>query len=156
MSHKDQLPLLVDLDGTLSRSDSLVDAIVTVVFRKPKFLIRTVAAAIRGRFALKQYLSEIEAYSPQTMPLRCDFVEWLRAQKASGRVLHLVTAAHQSVADAISERVGLFATATGSSEKVNLKGSKKADLRPISFRAASHMRETKWPICRFGQGLSQQ
>lgn len=119
-------PLAVDLDGTLCKSDSSIDALISVGLRSPKYIPKLWSALLRGRASLKSALSEIGAYRPESAPLRDDFVSYLREQKASGRELHLVTASPQPVADAIAERVGLFDSASGSFNDRNLKGDEKA------------------------------
>ena len=60
------------------------------------------------------------------LPLRKPFVAWLEAQRAAGRRLHLVTAADQSVADAVAGHLEIFDSATGSDGTRNLKGAEKA------------------------------
>lgn len=118
-------PLAVDLDGTLILTDSLEEALVTLFLRKPMLVPGAVRALMQGRSQLKTYLGHINAYAPHTLPLREPLVTFLREQKALGRQLHLVTGAHQSVANAIARRLELFDTAVGSSEHLNLKGAQK-------------------------------
>lgn len=118
-------PLIVDLDGTLSKSDGLVDAFVTTALRRPSQLGRATRALARSRYAFKMALAE--SYAPHAMPLRAELLDYIRAQKAAGREVHLVTASPQAVADAVAQRVGLFDSAVGSSDGVNLKGAAKAD-----------------------------
>lgn len=121
------VPLAVDLDGTLSKSDNLVDALTLVALRSPKHIPAILRAIIGGRLELKRQLVEIGAYRPGVAPLREDFVDYLREQKQRGRLLHLVTASPQPVADEMAERVGIFDSASGSRDGVNLKGAAKAD-----------------------------
>ncbi len=51
------LPLVLDLDGTLLRTDLLDETFVAVLRRDPLSLPRLVGAALRGRAALKQELA---------------------------------------------------------------------------------------------------
>ena len=118
-------PLVVDLDGTLTPSDSLLEALLFILLRRPQLWPRLLVALTKGRAALKQRVSTLGVYQTDSLPLRTEFVDFLRAERASGRQLYLITAAHQSVADAIGERVGLFEKAIGSSERVNLKSNAK-------------------------------
>jgi 4-hydroxybenzoate polyprenyltransferase len=118
-------PLVVDLDKTLIVTDSLEEALAALVLRKPLMIPGALRAIREGRSQLKAYLGRINAYGPHTLPLREPLVAFLRDQKASGRKIHLVTDANQSVANAISHRLGLFDTAVGSSEHLNLKGPNK-------------------------------
>lgn len=119
-------PLAVDLDGTLAKSDNLVDALMAAVLRSPKHIPKLILALINGRLALKEQLVAIKAYMPEVVPLREDFIAYLKEQKSAGRSLHLVTASPQSVADEVAARVGIFDSASGSQNEVNLKGAAKA------------------------------
>lgn len=119
-------PLAVDFDGTLSPSDILVDAFVQTLLRKPKALPSVVASLRSGRLAFKEKLLSIGAYQPLSIPLDDELLAFLRSEKSNGREIHLVTASPQSIADAVSERVGIFDSATGSKDGDNLKGDRKA------------------------------
>lgn len=120
------LPLIVDLDGTLARSDGLIDAFLTIALKKPKYLPVVLRALVKGRYEFKAKLAELGAFRPDSIPFRDEFVTYLKEQRAAGRKLHLVTASPQSVADAVAARLAIFETATGSKFGVNLKGSQKA------------------------------
>lgn len=118
-------PLVVDLDGTLTRSDTLLEALVFVALRRPQHLWKVLSALLGGRYSLKHFISEIAAYDPETVPLRSDLVDYLREERKKGREIYLVTAAHQSVAEAVGERLPLFERIIASSDGVNLKGPAK-------------------------------
>lgn len=131
MSHG--FPLAVDLDGTLAKSDGLVDALVMLLLRSPKLVPTVLAALLQGRLAFKTKLAEMGAYKPSSIPLRQNFLSYLDTQKAAGRALHLVTASPQSVADEVAARVGLFDSAIGSADGVNLKGRAKGECLKSRF-----------------------
>lgn len=61
-------PLAVDLDGTLATSDSLLDAIVAVVLKRPQELPAIVAELAKGRLAFKSALLKSGAYCPNPFP----------------------------------------------------------------------------------------
>jgi len=126
-------PLIVDLDGTLGLNDSLLDAIATAAIRNPFHIPKLVRALLRGRYELKDSLAGIGAYSPHSIPLRDGFVDYLKEQRALGRELHLVTASPQIVADGVADRLGVFASATGSRDGINLKGAAKAEFLRTRF-----------------------
>lgn len=125
MNEPHSFPLVVDLDGTLSLSDSLLEALLFIALRKPQLLARLFVAMTEGRAALKQCVASLGGYQTDTLPLRGDFLEFLASERDRGRKLYLVTAADQSVADAVADRVGLFERAIGSSDGVNLKSAAK-------------------------------
>jgi 4-hydroxybenzoate polyprenyltransferase len=121
-------PLAVDLDGTLTPSDSLIEAILYLLLRKPLALFAALQALTQGRAYLKRYLAEIGAYHPHTLPLRRRFLSYLESEHAKGRPIYLVTAADQDVANTMVRRVPIFEAAFGSRDGVNLKGSAKRAL----------------------------
>ncbi|MBC4014691.1 UbiA family prenyltransferase [Siccirubricoccus deserti] len=121
------LPLAVDLDGTLLATDTLHEGLVAALLRAPAALPKVLRALPRGRAAFKREVSLVAPCNAVALPLRWNFVEWLRAERASGRRLHLVTAADQAVADAVAAHVGIFDSATGSDGSRNLAGGNKAE-----------------------------
>jgi 4-hydroxybenzoate polyprenyltransferase/phosphoserine phosphatase len=123
---RELLPLAVDLDGTLLATDVLHEGLVDVLLHRPAALASLLPALAMGRAAFKRRVSEIAAIPPKTLPVRMPFLEWLHTQRAAGRSLHLVTAADQSVADAVAAHLGLFDSATGSDGARNLRGAEKA------------------------------
>lgn len=119
-------PLVVDFDGTLAITDSLVDAILQVLFRSPKHLPQILAALLKGKFAFKESLVAVGAYRPMSIPLNSDLISYLEQEKAAGRELHLVSASPRKIVEAVAERTQIFNTWEGSGEGVNLKGAAKA------------------------------
>ncbi len=119
-------PLAVDFDGTLARSDSLIEAFLHALSCNPMQLPNVISCLKSGRLEFKKQLLSIEAYQPDTIPLDEDLVAFLRAEKSNGREIHLVTASPQQVADRVAERVRVFDSAIGSSGRINLKGERKA------------------------------
>lgn len=121
----DKLPIVVDLDHTLIRTDTLDESFVRALFHQPRTAAAALLALPRGRFALKSALAEGVPLEPAELPLREDLLDWLRICAMEGHALHLCTAAHQSVADAVAAELGLFQSVIGSRDH-NLKGEAKA------------------------------
>ncbi|MCB8878381.1 UbiA family prenyltransferase [Acidisoma silvae] len=119
------LPLVVDLDGTLLLDDSLHEQIIKAFFLNPLGLIACLLHLRAGKLAFKQALAKRFPLDVTRIPLNEAFVTWLRVQLDHGRVLHLCTASHQSIADGIAARLGFFASCIGS-DTANLKGPNKA------------------------------
>ena len=120
------LPLAVDLDGTLLATDTLHEGLVATLLHAPTAVPRLLAALPAGRAAFKRRVSRQAPADAAGLPLRQPFLDWLRAQHAAGRSLHLVTAADQAIADAVAAHVGLFDSATGSDGNRNLRSEEKA------------------------------
>ncbi|CAN7337572.1 UbiA family prenyltransferase [Phenylobacterium sp. LjRoot219] len=127
-------PLVVDLDGTLARTDTLDEAFAAAFFRNPLLTLLTVARALPGgRARLKQVLGRLAPIDAETLPLRDSLLSYLQQQKRGGRELHLATAADRAVAEAVAARVGLFGRVFASDGVRNLKGRIKAEVLAEAF-----------------------
>jgi 4-hydroxybenzoate polyprenyltransferase/phosphoserine phosphatase len=122
-----RLPLCVDLDGTLIKSDVLLESILILLKKRPWAAVLIFWWALRGRSVLKSKLADAVALTVEMLPYCEQVVQFLKEQRASGRQLILVTAAHQSVAEKVANHLGGFTAVYGSSGSTNLKAEKKAD-----------------------------
>jgi 4-hydroxybenzoate polyprenyltransferase len=120
------LPLAVDLDGTLLAGDTLHEGLLALLLRRPLALLKAVPALGQGRAAFKRAVALAAPDAVKEIPVRPEVLAWLQQQRDAGRELHLVTAADQSVADALAERLEVFDSATGSDGSRNLSASEKA------------------------------
>jgi phosphoserine phosphatase len=120
------LPLVVDLDGTLTRTDTLAEGLLRLVREQPLALLRAIFTFRQGRAAFKAWIASLTALDPSSLPLNPELVAWLREQAARGRPLILATASDRQVAQAIADRVGLFTEVLASDGQRNLKGPAKA------------------------------
>lgn len=122
------VPLCVDLDGTLVSTDTLHESLLIAVKRKPSLLLRLPFWLTRGKAGFKRRVTAEAAPDCSLLPYRPDLLEWLREQKSAGRTLCLVTASDQKVADAVSAHLSpLFDEAWGSDGTRNLSGGRKRD-----------------------------
>jgi len=123
----DRLPLCVDLDGTLVRTDTLHEQFLQALVHRPLAALLVVAVLLRGKAAFKRALSQLSPIQPDSLPYQTDLVEFLRAEKASGRTLVLATASDRGVAEPIAAHLGIFDQTLGSDGVHNLKGRAKAE-----------------------------
>lgn len=126
-------PLAVDLDGTLVRTDTLIEAVVSGLFCQPLATLRALFSLRRGRAAFKQTIAALDTFDLQSVPLREDLVAYLEQEAKNGRELHLVSAAHQLIAERVATRVGFFTTVEGTKNDVNLKGHHKLERLKTRF-----------------------
>ena len=75
-------PLVVDLDGTLIVSDSLLESVLRCVKAKPACLLLFPFWLLQGRARFKEAIAERAALSADKLPYRLEFVDWLKARKA--------------------------------------------------------------------------
>lgn len=118
--------LVVDLDGTLLRSDALFESFWSALGQDWKTLFRGLQALGQGRAALKQELARSSQVDVATLPYDPDVIAYIKAWKDEGGEAALVTATDQTLATRIAEHVGVFDEVHGSDGSVNLKGPHKA------------------------------
>lgn len=128
-----QLPLAVDLDGTLLTTDTLHEGLVAALLHAPLSMPSLLRSLPRGRAAFKRRVSRQMPADASSLPVRENFLAWLREEHAGGRELHLVTAADQAIADAVAAHIGLFRSATGSDGTRNLRSEEKAHFLRNAF-----------------------
>ena len=119
------LPLCVDLDGTLVYSDTLADSMVSLT-GSPRLLRALLALPAGGRAAFKRRIAAAARLDVETLPYNEELIAYLQGQKEAGRYLVLATAADQTIADAVARHLGLFDEVIGSDGERNLKGRAKA------------------------------
>lgn len=119
------VPLCVDLDGTLIRTDMLWESFVRALRQDPLHLFAALAWWCRGRAYLKQQLARRVAVPVETLPYSESFLTFLRAEQAAGRKLVLVTASDIAPARRVADHVGLFSEVMASDGQTNLRGDTK-------------------------------
>ena len=130
--------LAVDLDGTLIRSDMLLESFWAALARDAPATLRALFHLRQGRAALKAALAGIAAPDPALLPYNSAVLAEIEAWRAaSGRVV-LVTAADENLAQAVSAHLGLFDAVLASDGQVNLKGAAKAEALRQRFGAGGY------------------
>src|SRR4051812_1319787 len=74
----DMLPLCVDLDGTLVRSDTLHEQYLNALVRRPFAALLVVALLLRGKAAFKRGLNQLSPVNPESLPYQLDLLDFLR------------------------------------------------------------------------------
>jgi 4-hydroxybenzoate polyprenyltransferase len=125
MSTSQILPLVVDLDGTLIKTDLLHETASAYLIAKPWGVGMVLWWLLRGKGELKAQLAEHAHVDLTAMPYHTELLEWLRIRKAQGQRLVLATASHQILADQVEEHLGIFDEVLGSTASANLKSDAK-------------------------------
>lgn len=125
MTETSAIPLVIDLDGTLTPTDTLVESIIQLCKQHPFDLLKLPFWLIKGRSSFKASIANRSTLSVTTLPYRTNLVNYLRNEKKNGRQLILATAANSNIANAVAAHLDLFDTVLSSSEIHNLKGTEK-------------------------------
>ena len=118
-------PLVVDLDGTLTSTDTLLESAVRVLKRAPANAFLMPVWLSRGRAYFKAAIATRCTFSADLLPYRQELLAYLKAEKERGRVIVLATAAHRSIAEAVAAHLGIFDQVLASDENHNLKSDSK-------------------------------
>jgi 4-hydroxybenzoate polyprenyltransferase len=120
------IPLCVDLDGTLLRTDLLLEGMLRLLRRNPGYVFLMVIWLLRGRNVLKAEVAKRVDLAIESLPANEALLEWLRSEKATGRSLVLCTSAWHTIAAAVAGRFAIFDEVLATDETVNLLGGTKA------------------------------
>jgi len=80
-------PLVVDLDGTLIKTDLLFETASNFVTRHPFQLLNLLVWLSFGKSTLKANLAEYSVIDPALLLYNEELVDWLREQKTAGHCL---------------------------------------------------------------------
>lgn len=125
MTESKTLPLVVDLDGTLTPTDTLVESIIQLAKRSPTSLVKLPFWLFKGRSVFKTNIANVTTLNVATLPYLTELIDYLHTEKQQGRQLILATAANEKIADAIAKHLNLFDSVIASDKTHNLKGKAK-------------------------------
>jgi len=118
-------PLCVDLDGTLVKSDTLVDSVLILARQNPRAILSIPAWLLQGKAAFKRHVTAAVSVDVTHLPWNKPLLAFLQDQYDAGRPLYLATAADRTLAGRISAHLGIFAGVLASDGSHNLAGSNK-------------------------------
>jgi 4-hydroxybenzoate polyprenyltransferase/phosphoserine phosphatase len=127
-------PLCVDMDGTLVKSDTLVDSLLALMRSHPALLFRLPGRLLQGKARFKAFITESVSIDVATLPLNHALLRYLHQEQARGREIYLATGADVRLARRVADHLGIFAGVLGSDGATNLTGGRK--LASLRFRLA--------------------
>lgn len=120
------VPLAVDLDGTLVRTDTLHENLLALFKQAPWLLLLLPLWVLKGKAFFKAEVARRAALDASRLPYNEELLAWLREEKARGRRLVLATAADRRIAEGVAAHLdGLFSDVYASDGKENLSGARK-------------------------------
>ena len=158
-----EMPLVVDLDGTLIHSDLLWEAIL--VFIKVRFLSlwQLPFWLFRGKAGFKERIADQVEINPESLPYDKVLLEDLARQRAQGRYIVLATGSQRRFADVIAKHVGLFDQVLATEQGVNLTSRNKAHKltqlfgeRGFDYIGNARVDVAVWDASRTAYSVTQQ
>ncbi len=126
-------PLVVDLDGTLLRSDLLIETAFAELARDPTSIFAMFHALVKGKAALKHKLGASVGLDPATLPFDAAVLARIREASDAGRPVYLASASTQQLVAAVAAHLGFFTGWFASDETNNLSGARKAQRLVAEF-----------------------
>ena len=126
--------LVVDLDGTLLRSDMLFESFWSAIGQDWKSIFGAILTIFKGPAALKSYLAENSKIDVSVLPYDFKLIEFVKSWRENGDKTALVTASNSKIAMDIATHLGIFDEVHGSNETTNLKGVTKGKFLAEKFK----------------------
>ncbi|MBS1800624.1 MAG: UbiA family prenyltransferase [Acidobacteria bacterium] len=117
--------LCVDLDGTLVKSDTLVDSALVLARQHPSLLLKLPRWLMQGKASLKRHITDAVSLDVAHLPYNRELLQFLEQQHAEGRPLYLATAADATLARRVADHLGIFTDVLASDGSNNLSGNNK-------------------------------
>jgi 4-hydroxybenzoate polyprenyltransferase/phosphoserine phosphatase len=152
-----KVPLVVDLDGTLTPADVSLEAFVRYARIGILNFFGLILWILQGRSLAKAMVARALPLDAESLPLRPDILAMVEKANGEGRMTILASASHCRNVARVAGKVGLFDAVIGSSAKANLKGNAKlAAIRamvgehPFDYVGDSRADRPIWAAARRG------
>jgi 4-hydroxybenzoate polyprenyltransferase len=120
------VPLIVDLDGTLLRSDLLIESTFAYIGADPVRVLSLPGALSRGKAALKSMIARDQEIDVAHLPYDGAVLDLIHAARAEGRPAYLASASNERYVAAIASHLGIFDGWFASNDEINLSAATKA------------------------------
>lgn len=123
-----ELPLVIDLDGTLLRSDMLHEASLRFAKRSPWRIASLFGWLARGKAYLKEQLARQTPFDVEHLPYNPEVMELIEQHRLRGTPVVLATATHRLHAEKIAAHLQVFDRVFATEHDCNLGAEAKRDL----------------------------
>jgi len=121
------IPLVIDLDGTLIKTDLLVEAALDFVRSQPLMAWKMPLWLREGKANLKEKLTHYHNVDAEHLPYNENVISLIERERAKGRKIILATASHRFYAQQIFDHLKIFDDVLATDDAVNLAGENKRD-----------------------------
>ncbi|MEW9583296.1 UbiA family prenyltransferase [Paraburkholderia sp. DGU8] len=119
------IPLCVDLDGTLTRTDFLMEGLLVLFKQNPWSIVLCFVWILRGKAYMKEQIARRVNIDVGVLPYNTKLLDYLRNERSTGRPLYLCTASNERFARQVASHFGMFDGVMASTEQHNLLGINK-------------------------------
>jgi 4-hydroxybenzoate polyprenyltransferase/phosphoserine phosphatase len=124
-NQSNNIPLVVDLDGTLINTDLFYEGIISILKKNILYFFLLLPWLLRGKVFIKNKISQIAKIRIEILPYNTELLGFLQNESDNGRLIILATASPISIALEISKIHSVFDKVYGTDNKTNLKGENK-------------------------------
>ena len=117
----------VDLDGTLTLTDTFHESLIALVRSKPFFIFLLPLWLFQGIAHLKLKVAEHSELDVTSLPYNQLLIDWLKEERLRGKKIVLSTAANEKIAKAVISNFDFFDDFIASDSTTNLKSARKRD-----------------------------
>ncbi len=117
--------IAIDLDGTLTLTDTLHESAVVLFRDTPVNILFLPFWLLGGKAALKAKVADLVSLDVSTLPYNTALIDWLKEERATGKSIVLCTASNEHVAQAIADHLSIFDEVMASDCKTNNAGTNK-------------------------------
>jgi 4-hydroxybenzoate polyprenyltransferase/phosphoserine phosphatase len=121
-------PLVIDLDGTLLRSDLLIETALMYLRDRPHRILVLLQWLMLGKAALKHQLAHATEIDVTALPYDRAVIEFIEHERRRGRRIVLATASHRKLADQVASHLRLFDDIVATDGNDNLSAHAKRDV----------------------------
>jgi phosphoglycolate phosphatase-like HAD superfamily hydrolase len=123
--------LVVDLDGTLVKTDLLIESVFSLLRKQPQCLFLLPVWLAHGKAWFKHEVARRVSLDIASLPWRSELIEDLKRQRSEGRSLVLATGSDMGIARQTAEHLKLFDLVLASDGITNLCGEAKLPGEPV-------------------------
>ena len=120
------VPLVIDLDGTLLRGDVLHESALRLLADRPWAAAQLPGWLLKGKAHLKRQIADRVELDVDTLPINTEVLAWAQAQRRAGRRLVLCSASDAKFVNQVAEHLGLFDEVIASDGVTNVSAERKA------------------------------
>lgn len=118
-------PVCVDLDGTLVKTDTLIEAIISLIRTNFLYIFLIPFWLLKGLLYLKQKVVSKSNLDIELLPFNQQVIQLINDYKSKGHEVILITASPQLIAEKINNYLKMFDDAIGSDLNINYKKENK-------------------------------
>lgn len=130
---RNERPLVVDLDGTLVRTDLLWEGLNALLMSRPWMIPCLGLSLFNGKAAFKAKLADMAEFDVSGLPLNEEVVALIEEARQAGRRVYLASASTQRYVQSVADCFKFFDGVFFSDKQTNLSGRKKARLLVDAF-----------------------